>query len=213
MIVVSTGYAPATKQRCIDSVRAQKNACFEHVVIDAAEQLVRPLHAMENLYNVISALASDTVVVWVDLDDWLAHDHVLERVQSMHDAGAWVTYGSFQFADGRLGHVRPYANTNYRNAPWLASHLKTFRAGLFQRIERDDLRYMGDWLFRCVDTAIMLPVLEMASERVTCCNEILYIYNYANAFEFTATPAELRHERVIEKYVRSRAPYGRVTSL
>lgn len=212
MIVISTGFNTRDYGHCVDSVRKQKNACFEHVVIDAAKQVV-PMAAMYNLHNVISALAKNSVVVCVDLDDWLPHDRVLERVQQMHDAGAWVTYGSYQFADGRPGHVKPYASTNYRGSSWLASHLKTFRAGLFHRITGDDLHYQGEWLHRCVDLATMFPVLEMAGDRVTCCGDVLYTYNFGESFEFAATPEQLREERRIERYVRTRKPYEVVTCL
>src|SRR5258708_24786968 len=127
IVVISTGLNPPNKQRCIDSIQSQKRVLFRHVIIDAAEQSP-PKKAMQNLVEAIAPLTPDTIVACVDLDDWLTHDHVLERVQEMHDAGAWVTYGSYVHADGRPGHARAYDRTDYRAAPWLATHLKTFRA-------------------------------------------------------------------------------------
>ena len=39
----------------------------------------------------------------------------------------------YQFLDdkGPLGFAAPYTTTDYRSAPWLATHLRTFRAELF----------------------------------------------------------------------------------
>jgi hypothetical protein len=215
VIVLSTGYGPATKQRCIDSVKAQKNACFEHVIVDAAEQAT-PLNAMENLYRALAPLAVDTVVVCLDLDDWFAHDRALETIQKLHDDGAWVTYGSYVFADGRPGHARPMEGTSYRSSPWLASHLKTFRAGLFQRIRPADLKHRDGltWLYRAVDVATMFPVMEMAGpERVRFCPDILYVYNYLSAFEWSATLPERVFETETVKDIRARKPYERVDEL
>jgi hypothetical protein len=213
IVVVSTGLSANTKQRCIDSVKSQKGASFEHVYIEAGDQNPR-LCQPENVYNVVSNLAKDVICVALDGDDYLAHDHVLERVQKMHDDGAWVTYGSFEYADGRPGFARKYATTNYRQEEWAATHLKSWRAALYHRIQLADLKDTGGaWMDRAQDLALMFPLLEMAGSRVTFCSEVLYVYNLANSMEFNAPSADRERERKNAALIRLRPVYERVESL
>jgi hypothetical protein len=94
--VVSTGFRPSTRQKCVDSVASQVGVSHEHVVIDAALQ-DPPKEHFENLIEAIAALPDDRIVACVDLDDWLPDEHALAKVAAMHADGALVTYGQFEF--------------------------------------------------------------------------------------------------------------------
>lgn len=138
--VVSTGFDPPTKHVCIASVKSQTVAA-NHVVIDAAEQ-DPPRAASQNFYEAVAKLPPDEIVVWLDLDDWLARRDALEIVSRYYTRNPWllVTYGSFVTTDGKEGISAAYdPSENVRTAPWRASHLKTFRAKVIQAIDPEDL--------------------------------------------------------------------------
>lgn len=216
IVVVSTGFNVRHKL-CEGSVRSQIGLpCeVEHRFVDAAEQTPSRSCA-ENLVRMISDLPDDTIVPWIDYDDWLAHPSALATAIEYHLRGAWVTYGSFRFAgDPRCVPLGTYGRDwNVRGEDWRASHLKTFRAGLFNRIRKDDLFYRGDWITRAVDQAIMLAVLEMAGpERTVSISEALLEYNYEASFEANASDEELRFEQECVRHVRTRPRYPRLEAL
>lgn len=211
IVVVSTGLRSPTRSWCIDSVQRQKGARYLHLCVDAERQ-DPPRTKIENLRSSIERLPPDTIVCVVDLDDWLEHENVLARVVAAHRAGAWLTYGSFRYGDGRAGFARPVIDA--RHGPWCATHLKSFRAGLFQAVHDEDLRGpVGPWIDRADDLAYMIPMLEMAAARALFISEVLYVYNYAHSWERSATPHELAHELACAQWVRSLAPYARLEVL
>lgn len=213
--VVSTAYAAPTEERCRESVRAQ-SIRVGHMYIDAAKQ-TPPLTVTQNVRRAVRRLPPSEIVVWLDGDDWLAHERALERVQAEYeDRSVWLTYGSYRCADGRPGHCAPYAPPyDYRRQPWLASHLKTFRAGLFHYLTDVDL--LGPDLApirNAHDVAIMIPMLEMAGpERVRFIADTLAIYNYANSLEHNGGLGARKAERDAEAWIRGRRPKERLVEL
>lgn len=144
--------------------------------------------AMANLYHAIHACPDDDIILTVDGDDWLGHEHVMATVAEQYrSARAWMTYGQFiyypSFMHGfcsplpRGAFVRRRGQTGLRKAAWIASHLRTFYAGLFKRIRPDDLMLDGEFARVSWDVAMMLPMLEMAQERARFVPSVLYVYN------------------------------------
>ena len=161
----------------------------------------------------------EDITVLLDGDDWLPHERVLSTVQSMHDQGAWVTYGSFETPDGKRTVCPPYKTDFPRTEPWYASHLKTFRAGLWHYInvnrsfsdDRIGFPSSGTWLTGAYDQMIMFPLLEMVGrDRTTASSEILCVYNLGNSFEAHASSEQMAHERRMAKVIREKAPYERL---
>jgi hypothetical protein len=214
--VVSTGCRVPSdaRRKCIQSVQRQFRPPigpeFEHVYIDAAEQSPPKAH-FENLIEVIGKLPDDRIVACLDADDWLGPPNALCAVARYFAAGAWVTYGSFIFADGRRGNpCDPYeAGENIRAVRWKATHLKCFKAGLFKRIKHEHLKLpTGKWLPHARDLALMFPLLEMAGPKRTAhVAEVVYVYNFANSTEFTGGDEFRKAELACVKYVRSLPPY------
>lgn len=191
-----------TRKRCEDSVAEQVGVDVEHIYV------VNPiLPAGPNVLRAVRDLPPERIVALVDGDDWLSGPHSLEIAAATHTNGNWVTYGSYRFTDGRLGHAAKYPSANYRREPWLATHLKTVRAGLLQRVTLPALPPPGyPW-----DIAMMLPCLEMAGEeRVRFIPHVLYVYNYASSYEFQHG---VDHERAGEISIRHEKPYERLENL
>jgi glycosyltransferase involved in cell wall biosynthesis len=145
-----------------------------------------------NLHRAISReCRPDDIVVCLDGDDWLACPDALSFINDFYDRhGCWLMYGQFQFADGSRGFSAPFASErDFRDLRqyFRASHIRTFRAGLFHCIARQDPNYdclkdeNGAWLKYAVDAALMHALLELAGfDKVRFNERVLYIYNDEN---------------------------------
>lgn len=154
----------------------------------------RRVGALENLYNVIHALPNDSVVILVDGDDCLAHNKVLDRVAYEYlKSDIWLTYGQYAYSSGNG--IIPYTEMGvcallpqeiieknlFRMHNWVTSHLRTFKAGLFKKIKKEDLLHEGSFYQMAWDIAIMMPMLEMSSKNhISFIPDVLYIYNWQN---------------------------------
>lgn len=179
---------------CVDD--ASTDGCARHVPRgDPRVRLVRRRERRglaANLHDVVTRLCRpDDIVVVVDGDDRLASPGALRAVADAYDRwDCWVTYGQFRYVDGAMGFCEPFAaprDVPLHRLQWRASHLKTFRAGLFHAIALQDPGYdclrdgEGRWLTAAVDVAVMTPLVEMAGfGRVRFIDQVLYEYNHLN---------------------------------
>lgn len=136
----------------------------------------------------------DDVLVFVDLDDRLAHSMVTIKLEAEYARPELdCTYGQYAPSppSNTCQQARPYphqvvAQRNYRSfaaqaGGILFNHLRTFRYRVFSQIDRD-LNFCwpdGTWFQTCCDTAMMIPVLELAREHRVL-DEVLYTYNSIN---------------------------------
>ncbi len=145
------------------------------------------LGALHNIYRAVHMLNDDNIVLVVDGDDWLAHDRVFQRINEIYeDPDVWMTYGQYKiFPGSKTGYTAQipgyiHENNIYRQEKWMSSHLRTFYAGLFKKIKRDDLMEDGDFYQVTGDQAFMFPLIEMAGIHSAYIDEILYCYNLIN---------------------------------
>lgn len=158
----------------------------------------------------------DDVLVTIDGDDWLPDRDVFRRVLHAYARDrVWLTYGNFGYAvNGRIvaaGYCRPLRTASrIREAVWVTSHLKTFKAFLFRRIRRQDLvDETGGFLRAAADMAVMFPMVEMAgNDRIRAFTRINYAYNVSNPRNVYRTRAALQHR--IERMLRQRGRYRRL---
>jgi glycosyltransferase involved in cell wall biosynthesis len=152
----------------------------------------------ENIARVVEMCPDQEIIVVVGGEDWLAHEWVLARLNQYYaNPDLWLTYGQYrEYPEYSLGFSRPQAEDKpIRQQPFVASHLKTFYAGLFRHIQESDLSFSGDF-------AYMAPMLEMAKGHSTFVPEILYIEN-------RSTPTQEDRETVLrsEKTIRGLQAY------
>ena len=134
----------------------------------------------------------EDIIVGYDLDDWFAHDGVLERVNEIYNKkDCWVTYGGFVRSNGRMmpGNWLGYPDNVIRRRifkehNWRFWAMRTWKAFLWNEIDKEDFKGPdGKWPKTTYDYAIAFPLLEMCSEgrlHYVGNEEVLYIYNYAN---------------------------------
>lgn len=210
VVIVPFYNAGALLDECVQSLLQQDYERFEVIFIDDAStdrhkdftppaaldaQLIRNTKrrgAARNLQHAIMTCCEpDDIVVCLDGDDRLSCRDALSYINAQyrqHDC--WVMYGQYADSEGVPGVSEPFASPKdfgTLRTRWRCSHIKTFRAGLFQRIAEQDPSFAclkdaeGKWLQSATDAAIMFPLMEMAGfYRVLFNEKILYIYNRHN---------------------------------
>jgi hypothetical protein len=204
IVVTSTAKHAATALDCAESVRSQRGtptphahwfACADAFTLERAtgpdtHAFPAPRGALENLIAMWCDLDPADIVVHLDGDDWLPDDGTLARVAGTYsDEDVWMAYGSFERSDGVRDFIwdgafgmRYRPGTSPRLQRWRASHLKTFRAGLVQRLIAEHPAYLrderGELFDTCLDRAVMLPLLELAGERYAVAQDVRCVYSW-----------------------------------
>ncbi len=168
---------------------------------------------MENQYNMIQTCLDTDVCVILDGDDALADPGVLSFISKTYEEeDVWLTFGQFrEWPSGAHGFCHPMPasviqHNAFRHYQDIPSHLRTFYAGLFKRIKKEDLMYKGAFLQMCADMAAMIPMIEMANKHHKFIGEVLLIYNARNPINDYKVSKPL--QRTLDIYIRSLQPYA-----
>lgn len=169
--------------------------------------------AMYNHWFAIHAyIPDDWVVVILDGDDQLANNNVLHILNNIYqNSDIWLTYGQYCEKMSRaIGFCHEYPKyiirqNLFRQFRDIPSHLRTFYAGLFKRIKKEDLMKDGEFLEMCADMATMIPMIEMAGDHFSFVPHILYIYNDVNPLSDHRKSKELQQK--LDCYIRNLPAY------
>lgn len=169
---------------------------------------------LANYYHAIMASKKNEIIVAIDGDDWLPDNDVLAYLNEVYsDPNVWLTYGQFiTYPDNALGFAQEVPksaldNNDLRKIGGM-THLRTFYAGLFHRIKKEDLLYNGEFYPMAWDTAFLLPLFEMSGRRAKFISRIMYVYNRENPISDDRVNRELQHK--LDLYIRSKEPYARI---
>jgi glycosyltransferase involved in cell wall biosynthesis len=173
---------------------------------------------LSNYYHAIHSCADESIIVLIDGDDWLAHDHVLGLLSRMYDdSNVWLTYGTFKrYPSGECcinkGMPASVIQDNaFRSVSTFAVHLRTFYAGLFKSIKKEDLLFEEKFIPCACDLAMMFPMFEMAGFKSKYIPDILYIYNNANALNVHKVTPDLQQK--MDHFIRSKERYAPLKTL
>ena len=170
--------------------------------------------ALENIHDAImNHCESDDVVVLLDGDDWFPNKKVLSYIDEQYDKNdCWIMYGSSSWTDGRKCCSSEYSEKEFedlRKCPFRVSHLRTFRAGVYHKIQEQDSDFSclkdsdGDFYKMTYDVAMMLPILEMSGkDKVIHNKSVLYIYNRHNPISDDKVNQKLQwdiHAEILKK--------------
>jgi len=93
----------------------------------------------------------------------------------------------------------------FRQDKWRASHLRSFKYKLWKHLDPDYLQDdYGDFYKTAYDQAMMLPLLEMASDKSYFINDVLYVYNKENPLNVDKIKAIVQYETMLE--IRKKEP-------
>jgi len=208
MVYIDDCSSDATKEKVIEQIEKwgeKKRSTFK--------SNEKRKGAMANLYHAIHDCLDNEIIVTLDGDDWLYDEWVLKKLNDTYvEPDVWITFGSYQLLQsGNKGeHSQPIPeevlnNCSIRSHAWVTSHLRTFYAGLFKKIELQDLILDGDFLKMSWDQAFMIPMVEMAGKRAKYIPDILYMYNDMNPLNDHRV--NLGYQFYCANYVHSLARY------
>jgi len=196
--------------KCMSSVRNQTYKNYVHIVVDDASTdktyIEMKIHEHERvrlyrndknvkwvrnalLYLDDHVLDEEDVIVILDGDDWLAHNEVFEWLRQIYTLSeTWMTYSLFEYPDGRDSSWIPQYSTNvlkertFRDVVWSFTHLRTFKAFLWDSLDKNDLRGPdGNYTLYTYDQALLFPMLEMCPYGgVKFIDNVMYVYNNEN---------------------------------
>jgi len=173
------------------------------------------------LGNIVDTLINfcnddDSINILLDGDDWLSSKNVLSYLANLYnESDCLVTYGSYvYFPNGQKG-VEPseYSQetidkNNFRNVPWKASHLRTFKTKAWKHIDLNDLKdKSGNYYKMAYDQALMLPLLEIVGDKSLFIDEIMHVYNRHNPLN--VDKIKQKEQFLTAQSIRQKKPYKR----
>lgn len=196
-----------------DLVEAYVNECGQQERFTLVRNTERRL-ALANIYYAVHDCDDHEIIVSLDGDDWFGSDDTLNIINKAYSSGdVWMTHGTMkEYPSGVVGWSIPIpddivtknAFRDYR----CPSHLRTFYAWLFKKIELEDLLYDGEFFQMTWDMAMMFPMIEMAAERHQFIKDVVYIYNMRTPLNDCKVNANL--QRYYDMVIRSMPRYSRL---
>jgi len=185
------------------------------------------LGAMWNYFEIgMADVADDTIVIHLDGDDWLFDIFVLERLNEYYTAKSpWMTYGKMVVWMGTddVVEARPqnspyppeiHATRGYRTDVWRPSHMRTYRAWLLKKLNKQDLidPETRNYWWEASDLSFQFPCLEMCPQsRIGVVDFYTYVYNASpeQSIRTHGRQTSTRHAE-IEHYIRSMPKYSQL---
>ena len=137
-------------------------------------------------------LDGEDIIVTVDGDDWLSDNGVFEHLDNVYNSKkALMTYGQFMPVGGEYSQPCakvPDTATYRKSGLWqgrsYASHLRTFKKKVFDKINRKDFIDPHDktkYIQAGSDMPLIFGLLEICgNERSVFIDRVMYIYNNHN---------------------------------
>lgn len=237
MVILTTLYnAEKYIQKCIESIMDQTMEDFTCYITDdlstdrsvrIVENLIRNderfilIKNKEKMYqpgNYDQVLrnnpniSDDEVVVEIDGDDWLPDENTLQRISDVYsDKNIWIANGSFKYSTGDVGFASEQIIDNQlRQRRFTATHIRTWRAFLWRKINQSDLKDSNGVYWRVTgDLSFMYPMLEMSGqEHYRFMKEINYVYNEQNPINDHKVELFLVND--IADRIRKMKPYEKI---
>lgn len=150
------------------------------------------------------------VVIIIDGDDWLKDDSSLARIVHFQKSGRLLaSHGNYETEIGDVcTWAKDYApevkrSIAFRDAPWIATHPRAFRAGLIPFIpERDMWERPGIPFFAATDFALFVNILELVGELSAFNSDVTYVYNTRGGTHLSGE--RLKEQRRCEELIRCR---------
>jgi len=166
------------------------------------------------------------ILVFVDGDDWLSSDDVLFNMNEYYNKyEPWMTYGmyidypEYTYPRTQNSHYPDFVHQNnlYRKDYWRASHLRTFRWGLYNKIKPESQinSNTGKYYYHAEDLATSFPCLEMCpKDKIGVVNFLTYTFNNSksNSVRSMERVKQADNEN-LEDMIRNETPYKVLTSL
>jgi len=186
------------------------------------------MQALFSYEECIKQIKEDEILVCMSADDWLYDDNVLENLNSYYNNNdVWMTYGRFVAWDGEETieanpQNTPYpdfthTNSFYRKDHWRASHLRTFRGSLLNKVDLSEFKSSIEGLYfdHAADLALTYPCLEMCGkDKIGVLDFYSYVYNISpDVSQRTKNRESNRNNMKYETEIRNRKVYKRLKDI
>ena len=185
-----------------------------HIVFNRNQdsQISNFLYAYDYMKS-LNQIEPEDIIVEVDADDWLLHPFVFDYLnQAYQDPNIWMSYGHYiEYPSGKIGgHFNMYLpdDNNIRQNPFAYSHLKTYKAWLFDKVPREYLinPETGKYWNITADFAMCMPMVEMAGkDRIIRFDQPIYVYNSGDD-SGSESKSRLEEQKRVEKLIRNLKP-------
>jgi len=172
------------------------------------------LKNIDGLIRDESKINDEDIIIELDGDDRFSNTNVLSFINNKYNINSdlWLTNGSFIYRDGRVGFSAKVDYSKIRNQPFQFSHLRTWKAHLWKKINPEDFNHQfGNSIISAPDLAYSFPMAEMAgNNHYEFIPEILYIYNDEspyNEFKNESAGGGKFQQFVCESEIRFKKPY------
>jgi hypothetical protein len=135
----------------------------------------------------------------------------------------WITFGNFKRLSNNetLAWAKPFQDDVIKQGTFNKGvglvHLRTFYAGLFHQIKKEDLLYhdpithIARWPEMAYDSAMFYPMINMAWYRHMFINQVLYVYNDMSSYNDYKVDDSL--QKRLDTYFRGKKPYKPLSRL
>ncbi len=133
-----------------------------------------------NYCRLMSQIDNADICLTLDGDDWLADEHVFDRVVDAYKDDTWLAWGGMESISGQRTYNPTVADVCYS---WhIPFHLRTWRGFLWKQIDDSKLRDDHGEYFRVAgDLAFMIEMANMAgTAHCKTFSELSYFYNDEN---------------------------------
>lgn len=192
-------------------------------LLNWTENKQRGFNVNPNESHIINFMDNDEdILMFVDGDDWLIDDNVLEKLNDFYNEhNPWMTYGGmYTYPTGKLASPQNthYSNEThekklYRQDTWRASHLRSFKWFLYNKIKKEDLIWSktGDYYYNAEDLAVSFFCMEMCpKEKIGVVDFPTYSYNEDPEIVSRGLQRQnkdINNPEGQEAEIRSKAPY------
>jgi len=233
-IVFTAGFNSANwVKKNINSIKKQNYSNYVHIIVDDAttdntNKIIQKLkHKQLIVYrneknikwvsNALKYLSShiendEDVIVIVDMDDWLPNKNVLSILNKKYTKEkVWLTYGNYAVYNNNNIIKKVFNKTEQinkrKNMGGSYIHLRTFKAFLWNAINKDDLKGPNGKYISCTyDRAIMYPMMEMCPrEKIHHFEKVMYIYNGSNTLNVSKIMG--KQQKDLKKWFLEKPPY------
>jgi glycosyltransferase involved in cell wall biosynthesis len=207
-----------TLEKCIESVLMQ--TCRDRKITVHVDNENNRQYLVGSTVHAIQDANPDPedIIACIDADDFLCDERAFEVVLDAYreNPSLLLTYGSYvNLSTNQTGKFTgAYAPDEcFRTSTWRASHLKTFKAKLWNALPKEELLDAHGNYFRCcADRAMMIPMMELAGhDRIKHIPTILYCYDDTNSLGVWQTMRILSKET--RAYIAAKSPLRMIEQL
>ncbi len=147
----------------------------------------------------------EEVCIFLDGDDWLKNKEVLNSINSLYYFFEDITstYGGSRNGYSKDVYYRDKEHAGLHGN--LFPHLRTCRAIYAKAVPEEYLKYKGEWIKTCTDSALFQCIAELADNRHVFIQSTLMHYNHENSY--TNKETGFMASKTNKKAMQRRAEY------